>query len=701
MIKNSILLILTFFVSLSAYSQQQERDPGHLTCGKEHYTARYFALHPEEREAAEQARKNLERETKEFEEQKDGSRDVLLIPVVFHIVHVGGEENISDEQIHSAIDVLNEDFNAANDDIGNVVDEFADIVGDVELEFALAKKDPNGNCTNGINRIFSELTDDGFEDMKDAAPIWDRSSYMNIWVCRNIGQGVAGYTYVPSTVNGFFGTQYDGIVILHDYVGRIGTSNANRSHALSHEVGHWANLEHTWGITNQPGVASNCNQNDFVSDTPNTIGWTSCDLDGETCGSLDNVENFMDYSYCYKMFTIGQSNRMRAAMNSSTAQRNQLYTPQNLLETGVLDPDVICFADFQIDRDPKICAGQEIAFDDISFNGVEEWEWTFEGGTPSSSTDPNPTVLYEQPGSYSVTLTVSNAQGEETVFKDGFITVIDGPQYALPFQEGFESLNDIEETGEWVDINQDGGAIKWEITEQAAYSGNKSVYVRGRSNVDFQIEILESPTFDLTNIVDNAVVSFKYAHARRNFLSDDLFRVRISRNCGENWNVRETIDMDDLPTVNNNVSSQFFPDDQDEWQEVIIDNISSIFLTDEFRIRFEFTSVNGNNLFVDDINIYDPNTLSTESYEVLKSLSIYPNPATDRVRLNLELTKSQNVTLDIVDASGRVVQSPFSGFMPEGPQNMEIQLDRNVNSGLYFIRMVGEDGVSVRKLIVQ
>jgi hypothetical protein len=212
---------------------------------------------------------------------------------------------------------------------------------------------------------------------------------------------------------------------------------------------------------------------------------------------------------------------------------------------------------------------------------------------------------------------------------------------------------------------------------------------------------LESPTFDLTNIVDNAVVSFKYAHARRNFLSDDLFRVRISRNCGENWNVRETIDMDDLPTVNNNVSSQFFPDDQDEWQEVIIDNISSIFLTDEFRIRFEFTSVNGNNLFVDDINIYDPNTLSTESYEVLKSLSIYPNPATDRVRLNLELTKSQNVTLDIVDASGRVVQSPFSGFMPEGPQNMEIQLDRNVNSGLYFIRMVGEDGVSVRKLIVQ
>jgi PKD repeat protein len=371
------------------------------------------------------------------------------------------------------------------------------------------------------------------------------------------------------------------------------------------------------------------------------------------------------------------------------------------MDTGVLQDEVICFADFTLDRDPKICVGQEIQFEDISYNGVESREWTFEGGTPSTSSIPNPTVSYDQPGVYNVTLTVSNAQGEETVVKNDFVNVVGEAEYVLPYQESFESLTDLEENGEWVDINEDGGNIKWEITDAAAYSGNQSVHVRGRNNVNFQREILESPTFDLSNIVDNAVLSFKYAHARRNSSSDDLFRVRISRNCGDFWSLRETRDIDELPTVSNNVGGQFSPNSQSDWEEVIIDNISSVFLTEEFRIRFEFTSVNGNNIFIDDINIFDPNLLSAESYEVLKSLVIYPNPASDRVRLNLELNAGQMIRIEIVDASGRVVQSPFAGFMPEGPQSMEVQLDSSIGSGLYFIRMQGEDGVSVRKLIVE
>ena len=560
------------------------------------------------------------------------------------MVHQGGEENISDEQIQSAIDVLNEDFNAANSDIDQVVDEFADIVGNVQFEFRLAKIDPDGNCTNGINRVASETTNEGFFEMKDAAGIWDRSSYLNIWTCRQIGEGTAGYTFIPSTVSGSFGQAYDGIVLLHDYVGRIGTSNSTRSHALSHEVGHWVNLEHTWGTDNNPGDPSSCSgsgSSDFVSDTPNTIGWTSCDLDGATCGSLDNVENFMDYSYCYKMFTEGQANRMRAALNSSVAQRNQLHSPANLAETGVLDPDEICFAEFVTDRDPKICAGQEIVFDDISYNGVENRSWIFEGGNPSSSTDDNPVVVYETPGTYSVTLTVSNAEGEQTVSKENLVNVLGEAQYALPFEEGFENMADIEENNEWVVVNPDESIIRWTLTDQAALSGSQSVYVRGRSNADFQIETLESPTFDLSGLEDNAVLSFKYAHARRNSNSDDFFQVRISRNCGENWNLRETRDIDELPTVSGNVGGQFIPTSDSDWEEVIIDNISSIFLTDEFRVRFEFTSVNGNNIYIDDINIYDPNTLSVNNNEVVKEITLFPNPATDNVRLRLDLPKTK------------------------------------------------------------
>jgi len=696
--------LLSAFLSFSSYTtfaQEYEFvDPGHMTCGQVDFTEEFFEQFPEQREIAREASKQLEAEIKAFVSQKDTEDEVLIIPVVFHVVHQGGEENISTEQIQSAIEVLNEDFNAANDDIDNVVDDFADIVGDVEFEFRLARIDPDGNCTNGIHRVLSETTNDGFTDMKDEAGIWDRASYLNIWTCRQIGEGTAGYTFQPPVVNGFFGQQYDGIVILHNYVGRIGTSNATRSHALSHEVGHWANLDHTWGGSNTPGLASNCGGNDGVSDTPNTIGWTSCDLDGETCGTLDNVENFMDYSYCYKMFTEGQSNRMRAAMNSSIAQRNQLHTATNLAQTGVLEPEEICFAEFVTDRDPKICMNQEITFDDISYNGVENRVWTFEGGNPSTSTEDNPTVTYDTPGVYSVTLVVSNPQGAETVVKEDFITVLGEVQFALPFEEGFEGMSDIEEDNEWVDINPDDSNISWKITDLAGYNGSQSVYVNGRNNEDFRVETLESPTFDLSGIEDNAVLSFKYAHARRNSNSDDFFQVRISRNCGENWNLRETRDMDELPTVSGNVSGQFIPDSDNDWEEVIIDNISSIFLTTEFRVRFEFTSVNGNNIFIDDINIYDPNTLSVDNNEVVKEITLFPNPATDNVRLRLDLRENQNVRIDVVDAAGRIVQSPFSGMMTSGSQSILIDLDSKMTPGMYFIRLSGKDGIAVRKLIV-
>jgi PKD repeat protein len=691
---------LTLSSTTSIAQEHEFVDPGHLTCGQVDYTEEFFERFPEQREIAKQAEKQLEAQTKAFAAQKDTEDEVLIIPVVFHVVHQGGDENISDEQIYSAIDVLNEDFNASNSDIDNVVEAFADIVGDVKFEFRLAKIDPDGNCTNGIHRVLSETTNDGFTDMKDAAGIWDRASYLNIWTCRQIGEGTAGYTFQPAAVNGFFGQAYDGIVLLHNYVGRIGTSNATRSHALSHEVGHWANLDHTWGGSNTPALSSNCGGDDGVSDTPNTIGYTSCNLNGTTCGTLDNVENFMDYSYCYKMFTEGQSTRMRAAMNSSIAQRNQLHTPANLAQTGVLEADEICFAEFVTDRDPKICMNQQIIFNDISYNGVESRIWTFEGGTPATSNEDSPTVTYDTPGTYSVTLVVSNEQGAETVSKEDFVTVLGEAQYALPFQEGFEDMTEIEENNEWVDINPDDSNISWKITDLAGYTGSSSVYVRGRSNTDFQMETLESPTFDLSGLEDNAVLSFKYAHARRNASSDDFFQVRISRNCGENWNLRETRDMDELPTVSGNVGGQFVPTSEDDWEEVIIDNISSIFLTTEFRIRFEFTSVNGNNIFIDDINIYDPNTLSVDNSEVVKELTLFPNPASENVRLRLNLSQNQNVRIDIVDATGRVVHSPFSGLMTSGSQSLNIDLDPSMTPGMYFVRLSGPDGTAVRKLII-
>ena len=121
------------------------------------------------------------------------------------------------------------------------------------------------------------------------------------------------------------------------------------------------NLRHLWGNSNSPGDAENCEMDDNVTDTPLTSGWTSCNLDGETCGSLDNVQNYMEYSYCGRMFTEGQRTRMRAAMNSNTAQRNQLWTPENLENTGVNEEPILCEARFNVSRQ-TICTEIQCSF---------------------------------------------------------------------------------------------------------------------------------------------------------------------------------------------------------------------------------------------------------------------------------------------------------------------------------------------------
>ena len=80
-------------------------------------------------------------------------------------------------------------------------------------------------------------------------------------------------------------------MLRHDYMGVIGTGSNTARHTLSHESGHWLNLAHNWGGTNTPADAGNCSDDDGVADTPNTIGWTTCNVNGNTCGSLDNVQN--------------------------------------------------------------------------------------------------------------------------------------------------------------------------------------------------------------------------------------------------------------------------------------------------------------------------------------------------------------------------------------------------------------------------
>ena len=280
---------------------------------------------------------------------------VYTIPIVFHVLYYGSQGNISDAQIEDQMEILNRDFRKQNQDANGVQSVFSGMPADIEIEFALATKAPDGphQCFNGITRTSNAITNNGSNGNAQVSAIisgndvyngtWPGNKYLNVFVV-NDADGAAGYTYNPSNHPSLGTSMYNGIWILHDYVGSIGSSSSNRSRALTHEVGHWLNLEHTWGPNNNPGNTSSCSDDDGVSDTPRCIGVNSCNLTSNTCSNdnnywgfdiVDNVENYMDYSYCTKMFSNGQKNRMRAAIFSNTGGRNNLWTSSNHSYTGI------------------------------------------------------------------------------------------------------------------------------------------------------------------------------------------------------------------------------------------------------------------------------------------------------------------------------------------------------------------------------
>ncbi len=691
-----VFIFSIFFISLLNEANTQDLPKCRTYDAIDILLMKYPHLRPE----VEHAETELEEFTQDYVAARSGGggdQEIYLIPVVFHIIHDGGIENISDEQVHDAMRILNRDFALENEDVEDVVEEFSDLPADIGVKFRLAQRDPFGNCTNGIIRVESPLTDEGGSEMKSLS-IWPRDEYLNVWVCRDAG-GAAGYTFVPSSVNGNFGLSNDGIVLLHNYTGSIGTSNENRSRTLTHEVGHWINLRHLWGPTNEPGLASNCDVDDGVNDTPFSVGWTSCVLAGESCGSLDNVQNYMEYSYCSNMFTEGQRLRMRAALNSGTADRNELWQQSNLEATGVLEDPILCFADFRSDL-TSTCTGTEIQFEDLSYNEPSNWEWNFGDGTQISGADlAEPVHIYEEPGEYTVTLTVTDGESEISVTKEQFISVQPSNFLGVPFEESFEEQIDLITDGDkWTTVGEDA-TENWRLYDGGGFTGDQCVRIRNNNNVIDDEDDLISSTMDFTGATE-ILINYKWAFVTKEEETDDRLRVYISNDCGLTWQQRKLHrGFTDLPSAEAR-NNQFAPTSQDEWNEntIVVDNDD--YFGPSFMVRFNFQNFGGNNLYLDDINIGTSEQLSTDEISVFNDLSLYPNPSDGNSVLSIQSWKNLDlVSIQVVDTRGRTIQTVHEGRLTKGTNTFNLG-DGKLETGLYFIQVWSNEETEIVKWIV-
>jgi len=245
--------------------------------------------------------------------------NIITIPVVVHVIYKNSSQNISDAQIFSQIDILNEDFRMNNSDASSIPSAFAGAAADCEIEFCLAVRDPNGNVTTGITRTYTTTSSfSGYTSMKYSSTggqdAWNTSDYLNIWVC-NLASGLLGFATFPGG-----NSSTDGVVCDYAYFGNTGTATSpyDLGRTATHEVGHWLNLYHIWGD-------SYCG-NDYVSDTPKheepNYGCPSYPHASSCSGTGSTGEmfmNYMDYTNdaCMFMFSSGQKNRMRATLNGS------------------------------------------------------------------------------------------------------------------------------------------------------------------------------------------------------------------------------------------------------------------------------------------------------------------------------------------------------------------------------------------------
>ncbi len=631
-------------------------------------------------------------------------RALYVVPVVVHVVHLGGPENISDDQIYNAIATMNEDYNNTNGDLGFTIPEFSGIIGLPNIEFRLATKDPSGNCHSGITRTYSSTTiDEGMsgsghaivEAVEDVHGNWPQNKYMNVFVCIDPA-GAAGYTFRPG---GWYpaGGMYGSIFMRHDYMGTIGTSSSTARHTLSHEAGHWLNLAHLWGNSNSPGDAANCGTDDGVADTPNTRGWDNCsNLYGETCGSLDNIQNIMEYSYCSTMFTAGQAARMQTALTGTTAQRYKLITPSNLAATGTDGPGALCEAKFSTNL-TSVCAGSVIDFTDESFHSVTGWSWTFPGGTPATSTTANPSITYATPGIYSVTLVASNGGSSESLTKDNYIVVLPSTGASIPYREGFETISELPDNDRFI-LENGANDVTWEITETASFTGDKSAFLGNFGVVNGSKDGLLSGTIDLSGVAeDDAIVfNFKYAYKRKSASNDEWIRFYISKDCGETWALRKNIHGDELgPLVS---GTAFVPATEWDWYQVNITNIYSDYFVSNFRYKIEFQNDNGNNIYIDDINLYAASTADLTENDPINTIKVYPNPLQNEASIELVAVPNEMYTITLLNALGEQVAYIHNGELQSGTNIVKWDAS-GLAKGIYILRVESQGQIQTLKVV--
>jgi len=657
-------------------------------CGTDIHRQRLLQLYPENIALEESIEKNIATMP-----EVENRAAIYTIPVVFHVIHTNGEENISREQILDQMRVLNQDFNLLNPNLSKLRSVFKGLEADCQIKFELATIDPSGKCFDGINRVYSPVHNVHDMDNEQAKKLiyWDYKKYLNIWVVTNIIEPssagvILGYAVFPFNLN----PNGDGIVIRHDRVGTIGTAVASDSgRTLTHEVGHWLGLFHTF----QGG----CANQDLVDDTPpveSTFTNANCPANGNSCNEsndkIDMWENYMDYSNgsCQCLFTLKQKTRMHNFIKQNPRSSN--VSSANLLATGVSPQSVAPVADF-VASSTTICAGQSIKFYDISCKSdPTAWSWTFQGASQTSASIQNPSIIYQTPGTYKVSLTVQNSRGSNTINKDAYITVLPTQAKLSPnVFETFEQGDPTTISGNNKFTHSSPSTSRFSLYSQSAFAGSTCMRAPIVTNSGAgSVYSITLPGVDAT-AGTGLRFTFMVSYAQPNADVTEILRVFASTDCGGTFKQVWERSGTGLAYSGQTYTSNFKPSNSNQWRVAGLTSLSSLGLNSSKNVifRIDVVSAGGNPVYIDNINISNFNASVANFNAFNTDVLIHPNPVNESTELTITAPANALAEIEIYDAQGKLVSALPKEQLLAGENSVKLAPYTQLPAGVYFARI--------------
>ncbi|MBN8682263.1 MAG: T9SS type A sorting domain-containing protein [Chitinophagales bacterium] len=604
-----------------------------------------------------EVRDQIEQQTRDFIQNSGNTQNrvVVTIPVVVNVVWNTTAENVSDAQIQSQLDVLNADFRRLNADASNTPAAFQGISVDCEVNFCLATQDPTGAATTGIRRRQTTVTAFGTNDAvkytaQGGLDIWDRSKYLNIWVC-DISGGILGYAQFPGGP-----AATDGVVIDYQYFGTTGTATApfNLGRTATHEVGHWLNLYHIWGDDN-----TSCTGSDQVADTPNQADENyGCPVFPQvSCSNGPNGDmfmNYMDYTddACMNAFTAGQKSRAQALFVSGGARASLLTSPGCQPPSG---------------------GGGCAVPSGLSATGITQTAATLSWGAVSGATAYN---LQWKLSSSSTWTTVSNLTGTSyslsgltanTTYNYQVQTVCGATSSSYSAAASFTTQSSSSCTDQYETNNTRNTAkvipVNTNINMQIATSSDIDWLRFSNTSSTPRIKV------DLTNL------PFDY----------DLQLYRNTTLLGTSQNAGTTAEQ--LIANTTTVSTSYY---------ARVYGYNGAFSNSQcYTLRVSLSSSNWRTDGSTDGDVVEgeiPVLFENAAF------GIFPNPANNEVTIEVPMDADRDVQVRIVDGAGRVALEQ-NRVLGKGDNRIQFDLNRLAN-GMYFVQVRNGEQVSMRKLVV-